>query len=48
MVRDGTQRELLLDLSQAIASLEPALGDSADFNRLTACYHNLVRMWAQP
>jgi oxoglutarate/iron-dependent dioxygenase-like protein len=24
------------------------LGDSADFNRLTACDHNLVRMWAQP
>jgi PKHD-type hydroxylase len=48
MVRDAAQRELLLELSQAISNLEPTLGDSADFNRLTACYHNLVRMWAQP
>jgi PKHD-type hydroxylase len=48
MVRDAAQRGLLLELSQAISNLEPTLGDSADFNRLTACYHNLVRMWAQP
>jgi PKHD-type hydroxylase len=48
MVRDAAQRALLLELSQAISSLQPTLGDSADFNRLTACYHNLVRMWAQP
>jgi len=48
MVRDAAQRALLLELSQAIANLEPTLGDSAEFNRLTGCYHNLVRMWAQP
>jgi PKHD-type hydroxylase len=48
MVRDASERALLLELSQVISNLQPTLGDSADFNRLTACYHNLVRMWAQP
>jgi predicted 2-oxoglutarate/Fe(II)-dependent dioxygenase YbiX len=48
LVRDAGQRALPLELSQAISNLQPTLGDSVDFNRLTASYHNLVRMWAQP
>lgn len=48
MVRDAQQRALLLELSQLMSSLQPTLGNSADFNRLNSCYNNLLRMWAQP
>jgi PKHD-type hydroxylase len=48
MIRDAQQRALLLELSQALANLQPTLGQSADYQRISACYHNLVRMWAQP
>ena len=48
MVASAEQRALLWELSQAIASVQPRLGDAAECARLIACYHNLIRMWAQP
>lgn len=50
MVRDTEQRRLLFDLDMAIMSLrqqQAARGsDSPEVVKLTSCYHNLVRMWA--
>jgi PKHD-type hydroxylase len=48
MVRDPAQRSLLLDLDTSIQLLNQA-GAHADARvQLTGCYHNLLRMWAQP
>ncbi|GGO84810.1 PKHD-type hydroxylase [Marinobacterium nitratireducens] len=47
MVRDNARRELLYDLDQSIQSLGGRLGgDDAEVVRLTGCYHNLIRQWA--
>lgn len=47
MVRDNARRELLYDLDQSIQSLSGRLGtDDAEVVRLTGCYHNLIRQWA--
>ncbi|MGH8617301.1 MAG: Fe2+-dependent dioxygenase [Burkholderiales bacterium] len=46
MVRDDGQRRLLFDLDMSILALREAHGDTADIVRLTGCYHNLVRRWA--
>jgi PKHD-type hydroxylase len=46
MVRDDGQRRLLFDLDMSILALREAHGDTPDLVRLTGCYHNLVRMWA--
>ena len=46
MVRDAAQRDLLFDLDLAILKLREDQGDSAPIIDLTACYHNLLRMWA--
>jgi PKHD-type hydroxylase len=48
MVRDDAQRRLLFDLDLAIHRLRRAQGETAEVVRLTGCYHNLIRMWAQP
>ena len=48
MVRDDAQRRLLFDLDLAITSLRQREGDGAETIRLTGCYHNLLRMWADP
>jgi PKHD-type hydroxylase len=47
MVRDSGQRSLLFDLDQSIQHLRPA-GSLEDpgWIRLTSCYHNLLRRWA--
>lgn len=45
MVRRDDQRRLLYDLDMAILALRQA-GDSAETVKLTGCYHNLLRMWA--
>ena len=42
MVRDDGQRSLLFELDSAIQGLS----ESAEVTRLTGCYHNLLRMWA--
>ena len=47
MVRDEAQRALLFDLDNAIQRLNAASADEAARTRLIACYHNLLRMWAE-
>lgn len=46
MVRDTAQRRLLFDLDHTIIALRDKAGDSDTSVRLTGCYHNLLRMWA--
>jgi PKHD-type hydroxylase len=48
MVRDEGQRNLLLDLDTSIQRLAHTDADEAARLQLTGCYHNLLRMWAQP
>lgn len=47
MVRQDEQRRLLFDLDMAILSLRQAQGDTDAVVKLTGCYHNLMRMWAE-
>ena len=46
MVRRDDQRRLLHDMDMAILSLRQAGGDTPEAIKLTGCYHNLLRMWA--
>ena len=46
MVREDNRRQLLFDLDMSILGLRGSIGDTAEVVRLTACYHNLLRMWA--
>jgi PKHD-type hydroxylase len=46
MVRDDAQRRVLFDLDMAILTLRGTGGDTDPVIRLTGCYHNLLRMWA--
>ena len=48
LVRDPQQRAVLFDLDMAILALRNEHGDNAQSLRLTNCYHNLMRMWANP
>ena len=48
MVRDEGQRTLLFDLDTSIQRLAQTDADEAARLQLTGCYHNLLRMWAQP
>jgi PKHD-type hydroxylase len=47
MVRDDGQRTLLFDMDNAIQHLNRSDCDRAALTRLTGCYHNLLRMWAE-
>ena len=47
MVRDDAKRRLLFDLDMSILSLREAGGDTQPVVKLTGCYHNLLRMWAE-
>jgi PKHD-type hydroxylase len=46
MVRDDAQRTLLFDLDNAIQRLNASGADETARAHLVACYHNLLRMWA--
>jgi PKHD-type hydroxylase len=46
MVRQDAQRRLLFDMDMAILDLRRAGGDTPEVVKLTGCYHNLLRMWA--
>jgi PKHD-type hydroxylase len=46
MVRDDARRKLLFDLDMSILTLRGTVGDTEPVIRLTGCYHNLLRMWA--
>jgi len=47
MVKDQSERALLFDLDQSIQHLSPANQGDPAMVRLTACYHNLLRRWAE-
>lgn len=46
MIRSDDQRRLLFDMDMSILTLRQAEGDSPAVVKLTGCYHNLLRMWA--
>lgn len=46
MVRDDAARTLLFEMDTAIRELTAAGADEGAVLRLTACYHNLLRRWA--
>jgi len=46
MVRDVGQRRLLYDMDMALLQLREDLGEIDAVVRLTATYHNLLRLWA--
>jgi len=46
MVRQDEQRRLLFDLDMSILALRQQSGETEPVVRLTGCYHNLMRMWA--
>lgn len=47
MVGDDGQRRLLFEMDQAISSLAGRMPDDPATVQLTACYHNLLRRWAE-
>jgi PKHD-type hydroxylase len=47
MVRDDGERSLLFDLDLGIREIVRTDPDSSAAIRLTACYHNLLRRWAE-
>ncbi|MDB5872158.1 MAG: Fe2+-dependent dioxygenase [Ramlibacter sp.] len=47
MVRRDDQRRLLYEMDMAILALRRAGGDTPETVKLTGCYHNLLRMWAE-
>jgi PKHD-type hydroxylase len=46
MVRDDARRRLLFEMDMAILSLREEHGETPAAVKLTGCYHNLLRMWA--
>lgn len=46
MVREDERRRLLFELDMSLLELREQQGDSAPVVRLTSCYHNLLRQWA--
>jgi len=47
MVRDDGARTLLFEMDTAIRELTASGADGGALLRLTACYHNLLRRWAE-
>jgi PKHD-type hydroxylase len=47
LVRDDGARTLLFELDSAIRQLTAKAADRDSLIRLTACYHNLIRRWAE-
>ncbi|MFI8607172.1 Fe2+-dependent dioxygenase [Pseudomonas sp. NPDC077649] len=47
LVREESQRNLLLELDDSIQALRQQLPDSPELLRLTGVYHNLLRQWSQ-
>ncbi|HTZ71771.1 MAG TPA: Fe2+-dependent dioxygenase [Acetobacteraceae bacterium] len=46
-VRDAGRRAILYDMDSAIRDLSASTPESDAVLRLTGCYHNLVRLWAE-
>lgn len=47
LVRDEAERKLLFELDTSIRTLTQSGADSGCVVQLTACYHNLLRRWAE-
>ncbi len=47
LVRDDGRRSLLLQLDGTVRSLRQRAPDSPEIAPLVACYHNLLRLWAE-
>lgn len=47
MVASDERRRLLFELDTSIQNLNAEIGDSPELVRLTNCYHNLLRQWAE-
>lgn len=47
LVRSDSQRQLLFDMDLALMRLRSRHGEDDDTLRLTGCYHNLLRQWAE-
>ncbi|MFN3575681.1 MAG: Fe2+-dependent dioxygenase [Tabrizicola sp.] len=47
LIRRADQREILLDLDQAVEAAHALEGKSAQFDRLAKTRANLIRMWAE-
>lgn len=46
MVREDERRRLLFELDMSLLQLRETQGDTEPVVRLTSCYHNLLRQWA--
>lgn len=46
-VRSPEQRRILFDLDLSVMELRNAVGETDAVVRLTGCYHNLLRSWAE-
>ncbi|MNR19786.1 PKHD-type hydroxylase [compost metagenome] len=46
LVREESQRAMLLELDESIQALTRQLPDSPELVRLTGLYHNLLRHWS--
>jgi PKHD-type hydroxylase len=46
LVRDPSDRRLLLEIDLAIQGLRRRFGESPELVTLSGCYHNLLRRWA--
>ncbi|MBL8533036.1 MAG: Fe2+-dependent dioxygenase [Betaproteobacteria bacterium] len=46
-IRSPEQRRLLFDIDMSVMELRAADGETDAVVRLTSCYHNLMRMWAE-
>ncbi|MBI3716011.1 MAG: Fe2+-dependent dioxygenase [Betaproteobacteria bacterium] len=46
MVRESERRRLLYEMDMAIFAIREQQGETAEAVKLTGCYHNLLRMWA--
>lgn len=46
MIRETERRRLLFEMDMAILELRSIHGDNPAAIKLTGCYHNLLRMWA--
>ena len=48
LVKDEARRRLLFEMDLALGALRQKPGVAAEADALTATYHNLLRMWAEP
>jgi PKHD-type hydroxylase len=47
LVRDNAERALLFDFDQSLQALQREADEHPALLRLTSCYHNLLRRWAE-